>query len=730
MPAGTAMLAPTFAAVFGVATLAPWRVLAPPERSPDRTVVVQGDDDDGGDGLDAQRTADARSPGLATVIDLEHEAGARSSDGLGEVLGRAPAATVRSFGGLGQFASVSIRGSSAQQVQVFYEGVPMGDVSGGLSNLADLPLDGLERVEIYRGFVPATFGGATIGGAVNLAGPGVVDRVRGRGSIGVGSFAARELQASVAAPIREGVSVGARVGYAAAEGAFAFYDTNGTPTFTGDDGPTRRANNDYARLAAQLRFDGASRRWRWSAQQFAWHKDQGVPGPAQAQAQSARLVTTSFRTMGRVSRRSFGGPGGRLDWATSLGFERRSFADPRSELGVGLDDQRTDTLDLYTAPALRLPAWRNAFVSAQSDLRVAALRIDERGPADNDAARSGDSTRRRAQVGLSLSLEQFLNDRRVQLVPVLRFDALVNRFAVPEGEGEFDEQGADTTQLALSPRLGLRAKLVEGLSLRMSGGRYFRPPTLLELFGDRGFARGREDLRAESGLSMDFGFVFDRAFGGPAEGSDEALELANPDAQRWRIYAQAGAFAVFSRDLIAWVQAGPIQRPENFEGARALGTELSAQITTPHRWVVLQANYTFVDTVNFSRASSQNGQPLPGRPRHELFARLSGGPQLRGRGGHTWAPRAFVTADYIAQSFLDPSGRLELPPRSLAGLGAELEIDRRVHLAAELRNLFDRTVVAWRPPIAGESAVPVPMSDFIGYPLPGRSLWLRAAVDF
>ena len=40
-------------------------------------------------------------------------------------------------------------------------------------------------------------------------------------------------------------------------------------------------------------------------------------------------------------------------------------------------------------------------------------------------------------------------------------------------------------------------------------GRYFRPPTLAELFGDRGFMVGNEGLRPERGTSLDGGLVVD-----------------------------------------------------------------------------------------------------------------------------------------------------------------------------------------------------------------------------
>ncbi|MFY0541656.1 TonB-dependent receptor [Nannocystis pusilla] len=121
-----------------------------------------------GDGLDAQRRLDAQRPGFHTAIELAAERGARSADGLPEILARSAGATVRSLGGLGQYSALSLRGSSAQQVALFLDGVPLSAGSGGVVNLADLPLDALGAVTIYRGLVPIAYGGAALGGAVDL----------------------------------------------------------------------------------------------------------------------------------------------------------------------------------------------------------------------------------------------------------------------------------------------------------------------------------------------------------------------------------------------------------------------------------------------------------------------------------------------------------------------------------------------------------------------------------
>ena len=663
-----------------------------------------------GDGLDAQRRADAETPGFVTVIELDHEAGARPSDGLAELLSRAPAANVRSLGGLGQFASVSLRGSSAQQVGIFYEGIPLGDAESGLADLGDLPLDNLETVVIHRGYVPIRYGGATLGGAIDLRGGGVVDTLRGGGRLGFGSFGAYEARAGVALPLAEGQSLRLRVAHAGAEGDFPFYDTGGTPNLLDDDQTSLRINDGYRRWSGLVGWDGRRGDWSWSVQELFTAKSQGLPGPGTAQARSASAEKLGARTLARAERRL--GARSSAAWRGAFSWGRRDLLDPESELGVGVDDQRTESFEGYLAPSLSLGLWREAKLGLSADWRGQWVSIDQRAAAPS-ADRSGDSKRARQGYGVGLELAQGLWQDRVELVPALRVDLIDSDFAVPTGQGEFDEAGADSVVAAASPRFGLRFDLLRQLGLRASVGRYFRPPTTLELFGDRGFARGREDLRPEKGTAFDVGFVFDDAFGS-AVGD-------------WGLYAQAAAFGQVSRDLIAWVQAGSITRPINIEGARIWGAEGSLQLTAPKRWVIAQANYTFVHSVNRSIATAERGQPLPNRPRHEAFTRVSVGREF---GREQLEPRVFGSFEYVAQNYLDPSGRVAYPPRELAGLGAELHWRRRIHFAFEVRNLFDRRVVAWTPPVGDSGPIPQPMSDFIGYPLPGRSVWGTVSVEF
>ncbi|MCA9706781.1 MAG: TonB-dependent receptor [Myxococcales bacterium] len=660
------------------------------------------------DALEAQRVLDAKSPGFSTAVELAQEPG-RPADGLPEVIARTPGATVRSIGGLGQFGAVSLRGSSAQQVALFLDGVPLNDSVAGLVDLGSLPLDGLGRVEIYRGHVPVAFGGAAVGGAIDLVGAPAWQHTGMTADGGLGSFGARQARVALRGPLgRRGRSAGSLVvGHAGATGDFAFTADGNTPLVSGDDRVVYRTNNDYDRVTVHARFDHRRGPWRAFVQELLQYKDQGIPGPSSAQSRRTRMGTVLSRAVAGVRGHGLGGPGGRLEWLAGVGLVHQAFFDPEGEIGPGPDDQRLLGADLYLSPRLRLPLWRDAYLGLVADQRLEWVDVVERSPT---VGSSGSARRARMAWGAGLQLEQFLFDDRWLLVPVLRVDGLDSRFAVPAGAGEQSDAGRDTATLGLAPRMGTRLRLWPGVELRASGGQYFRPPTLTELFGDRGYLVGNEGLRPEHGRSVDGGVLVDRRWPGLTT------------------YAQLAGFGTWSTNLIQWVSAGAVARPQNVSGAWLRGLESSLAVVPDRRWLTLHANYTLLDSSNRSADPALRGRALPGRPRHELFVRTTAGRQFRTRRS-TVEPRAFHTLEVITKTTLDTQERLVQPPRVLHGIGGELYLGRGVYLVVEVRNLLDVRTATVMVPIGDARAQSTAISDFIGYPLPGRSAWASLRIS-
>ena len=524
--------------------------------------------------------------------------------------------------------------------------------------------------------------------------------------VGFGSFLTRQARAGVVLVPRRRLAIGMRVAYGGTRGDFPWYDDGGTPISTYDDGTRRRVNAGYDRLLAQLRVDARRGAWRVGVQQLVLWKQQGIPGPAAAPARFATQNELVARTTASV-KRAIGRPGGALEWVVGLGVGHRRFVDPRAEIGVGNDDQAALTIDTYVSPRWRVPLWRDAFVTVMADQRTEWLAIDQRVERDP----SGDARRARFGVGAGAELEQFLWDGRVQLVPAVRVDGFASRFAVARGEGEQDDEGADALSAGVSPRFGARVAPWPVVSLRGNVGRYLRVPSLVELFGDRGFFVGNEGLRPEHGLAADGGLVLD-------------LETT-----RVRAYGHVAGFWTRSRDLIQWVSAGSVARPQNVSGARMRGLEASGRITDGAGMAELAIHYTLLDAIDRSGDPDRDGRALPGRPRHDLYVRGSFGRAFAVRGVAV-EPRLAYTVELVARTFLDPSERYVLPPRLLQGLGVELHVAERVHAGFEIRNLLDVRTATVTLPIAGDRPSAVAVSDFIGYPLPGRSLWATLRVDF
>jgi len=194
---------------------------------------------------------------FATVIDTT--TAPTSVDTLAEALSDAVGVQVRRYGGLGDFSTVSIRGFAAGQVQVYLDGVPLSRGDNETVNLSDLPLDAVERVEVYRAATPLAFAQSGPGGVVNIVTrrPTTAPLTAASGSWG--SFDTRkvDLARSAASGAWDYLAFAHYLGSA---GDFTFRNDLGTLT-TADDREERRRNNGFD-LGDLTAASAASRRAR------------------------------------------------------------------------------------------------------------------------------------------------------------------------------------------------------------------------------------------------------------------------------------------------------------------------------------------------------------------------------------------------------------------------------------------------------------------------------------
>ncbi len=106
------------------------------------------------------------SPGTVTVVRSDDYKGEQKS--LPDLLREVPGVHVREVNGKGQYTTVTVRGSTAAQVGVFIDGV-LSNLGGDAAvDISTIPVKNIERVEVYRGYIPSRFAGTFMGGVINI----------------------------------------------------------------------------------------------------------------------------------------------------------------------------------------------------------------------------------------------------------------------------------------------------------------------------------------------------------------------------------------------------------------------------------------------------------------------------------------------------------------------------------------------------------------------------------
>lgn len=628
--------------------------------------------------------------GSVTVLEVD-EAVAATAD-VASLVDGAAGTTVVQLGGLGDFSAVSLRGSTLRQVQVHLDGVPLNPDGGDVVNLSELPLSAFSQVEVWRSAPPPGLLASPIGGVVNL----ITGEDRGGtrvsatgGSLGtarVSGFGSG--QAELGSTPVDGL---AAVDLFSTRGDFDYLSDRGTLYNLLDDRRLQRDNNDKGQLSAHGRVRLGGERVRLTLLEAVLRREEGLPGHANTPAAAARLETNRNLAVAQLDA---GGAAGR-GWGRAWLLTRREILDDRAgELGVGAQQQQTDTASVGLAGHGRVALGPHVVPAL-----TAATRMDQAGTTDLIAQAAGEPRRRWALQGAA-SADIILLDDALVLSPVVL--AQHQRTAAADAttiDGLTATDTAADTLWRADPRLGVRYRPLRALTLKATGGRYLRAPDFTELFGDRGAMIGNPGLRPETGWAWDVG----------AAGR-------TPGATWGRASAEVAHFWRASRDLIVWSQNS--QRtmvPVNVGEAWVQGLELSAALELLGA-LDLDASLTRTVSVNLvPRAAVANNQ-LPRIPPWEAWIGTSLHHRERVRVGHGWS--------YTAPNFWDATNYFETPARSLHDAFVRVSPVPAVSLEAAARNLTDRRVeVVDRDPLddTSDARRVQPLTDFTGYPLPGRT---------
>ncbi|HEX8701040.1 MAG TPA: TonB-dependent siderophore myxochelin receptor MxcH [Myxococcaceae bacterium] len=667
--------------------------------------------------------AEERKASAEAVRVVELEQARQHTADLGEVLSRNAGVSVQRTGGLGSTSRLSLNGFSGEQVRFFLDGVPLELAGFGLG-LANVPVNLLERVEVYRGVVPVRFGADALGGAVNLVSADGDEPSGASASLQTGSFGT--WRGALAGRHRFSQGGLFLKGHAFGDLARNDYRVDvEVPNAQGRLEPARvpRFHDGYRALGGGLEVGVADR-------SFAEHLSLRLFGTrAWKELQHNMVMTVPYgealsteQALGALLHWKHGAlESGKLRLEASGGYSRRDtgFRDlatfvydwygnrVRERLQPGeLGATPTDQFIRQHSALARLHAGYT-FSDTQA-LRLSLAPTFTARQGENRLLRGTDQRDPlRAQRDLftlvsGLEHELRLWDGRLEnAVFVKGYLLRAESEEVLAGDvSRRRDQSSEHVGAGNSTRL----LLPHGLLAKVSYEYATRLPSPDEFFGDGVLVMANLGIQPETSHNVNV-----------------ELELRDTATALGSFRGSVGGFARLADQLIVLLGNDSVFNYANVYAARSLGVEAAAGWTVPGEWLSVDANTTWQDFRNASGEgafAAYSGDRIPNQPWlfANLSARLRSTSLLRSGDEATLS----VTSRYVHGFFRgwESQGLREdkqkVPAQLTHGLALTYSLPSRLALGGtlEAQNLTDAKTY-----------------DFFGAQRPGRSFFLKLNVE-
>jgi vitamin B12 transporter len=576
---------------------------------------------------------------------------------------------------------VSLRGigpSGASRTLVLLDGIPMNDPFGGWVYWSKIPTELIERIEVVRGGGSSVWGNAAMGGVINIITlePGdETVRLRGAG----GSRGTADIQAVLG----RGDSGGGFLADA------AFFNTQGYNLLRDDDRGTidERADSQHGTGGFNVkRRIGPDAVARVATRYFAEDRGNGTALTGNK--------TKSFFARAGIEHRTKNDAVVSVDaYAQTQTFE--------STFSAQADDRNSETpaLDQFDVPSSSfgtVSKWSRR-ITDEHHLTAGADYLWVDGKTHEDSRNLGAGfTRRRLAGGRQHLAGVYLQDLyaatpRLDVALALRldywraYDGRRKERDLTDGTLLVDNDFDDRDQWLVSPRIGAVYEASDVVSLRASGYRGFRAPTVNELH--RPF-RVRNDI-TEANPNLDP----ERLWG--AEGG---LDFTRPRGR-------AGLTGYWNRvdDAIANVTIAPgpgtvapcgfvpnggvCRQRTNLGNTRILGAEADTEWTLGNA-VTVGASYLYSDAEIRSAPADRalDGNRVPQVPRHQATAWLE----------WEWPAQLITTLElrYVGDQYDDDLNTRKLGDYTTVNLSLLKTLVRGWQVFAGVENLFDERFAA------------------------------------
>jgi vitamin B12 transporter len=652
---------------------------------------------------------------------VETEVAKRETADLGEVLARNQGVGVQRSGGLGSDTRFSLNGLTDDQVRFFLDGVPL-ELAGYPFGVANVPVNLVERVEIYRGVVPIRFGADALGGGVNLVSERDVRGTHAAASFQGGSFGTYR------------VTLGARhlhepSGWFTRLNAFFDRARNDypmnvlTPDARGREVAARvyRFHDAYAAEGANVETGFVNKAWakRLLLRAFVTRYDKEIQhnlmmtfnpygdvtlgesvGGVSLRYENtfARRFTIKavggysysalvYRDVGECVYDWFGQclrgrpqPGERRGRAEDqLYTEHAGFARVTAEFRV----RRGHTLTVSTAPTL---------ISRTGD---------ERRQVNQEARDPLSAQRALTTVVSGVEYQLKALDDRLESAAFVKDYLQVLRSEDPLSTGVF--RRADRTSHRLGLGEALRFTLVDWLYVKASYEWATRLPNPDEVFGNAFPVKPNLELRPELSHNVNLGLTLDKELGSAG-----------------RVRGDVNGFLRDADQLIVLVGDDEAASYQNVYSARSLGFELAAGWTSPGEYLALGGNVTWVDFRNTSTDgafAANEGERIPNRP--YLFGTGNARLQKRGVSSEVDELALTWTSRYVHEFY-----------RGWEGLGSnKLTVDAQLLHGVALTYLLRGEPTQLSFTVEAQNVTDAAAFDVFGVPRPGRAFYFKATAS-
>lgn len=563
-----------------------------------------------------------RSAEAVNVVEL-HEAKRHTQD-LGEVLARTQGVAVQRSSGLGSDTRIFLNGLTDDQIRFFVDGIPL-DFTGYPFGIANVPVNLINRIEVYRGVVPVRFGADALGGAINLVSDEGMDAgAHGAASIQAGSFGT--YRATASSHYRDETN-----GWLARVAAFLDLAKNDypmnvvVPDASGQEVEARvyRFHDGYRALGANVEAGVFDKTWarRFSVKGFVSDYSKDVQ----------HNLLMSFNPYGDVEYGQFAGGG-------TVNYEQVIAKRVATKVVAGYAYRHLDYTDVgecvynwfgqcfreRAQPGERIGRaqdqdyWEhNAFARMNVDWRPHSAHALHLSLSPNYATRSGKehrmanpdardplSAERKISglvTGLEYQLDLLEGDLENRLFVKDYLQLLRSEDPLSNGV-DFRREDRTTHRIGFGD--GLRYSVLEWLYLKGSYEWATRLPRPDEIFGNAFPVQPNLGLRPEVSHNFNLGFTVD---------------ARNTAAGDWR--AEVNGFVRDVHELIRLVGDEESASYKNVRDARSVGAESALGWTSVGQYLALDANATYVDFRNTSQDGADadyEGDRIPNRP--YLFA--------------------------------------------------------------------------------------------------------------